>query len=177
MAEAAGAALPSDLAAWWQRRHGLRRPPSSGSLFPDRYHPLPLEDALQHRALFLDTARRTCPPQLQPQFDAFQERCSCQPAGTLYPSEALLLWLPAWIPIAHDAAGGGLFADLRAGRHRGCLVRYTDHGHAPEAAWPDLATLLTHVADSLEALDDAHRATGGTVTIGRWTVPGSEPLE
>ncbi|KAA0940395.1 SMI1/KNR4 family protein [Streptomyces apricus] len=175
VAEATGAAPPTDLAAWWKRRHGLRRSPSPGSLFPDRCDPLPLEDALRHRALFLDTARRTCPPELRPQLAAFQERCARQPAGTLHPDEALPLWLPAWIPVAHDAAGSGLFADLRAGPRRGCLVRYTNHGQAPEAAWPDLTTLLTYVADTLESLDDSDRETGGTMTIGRWTVPGPEP--
>ncbi|MEV5428171.1 SMI1/KNR4 family protein [Streptomyces sp. NPDC052701] len=172
VAETAGATLPADLVTWWSRSHGLRRPPSTGALFPDRYNPLPLEDALRHRAVLLDTPRRVCPPELLEELQAYLDRCSREPAGTLYPRSTPAPWLPAWIPIAHDAGGGGLFADLRAGTRQGCVIRYTRHGHAPEPDWPSLAALLTHVADGLETISEEDAGSGAGMVLGRWTPPG-----
>ncbi|MQY10568.1 hypothetical protein SRB5_06790 [Streptomyces sp. RB5] len=159
-----GTDLPPDLAAWWRRRHGLRQPSGPGALFPDSCHPLPLDDALRHQAVFLETPRRICPDTLLDDLEAFLERCAHDPAGTTYPHEATAVWLPAWIPVAHDTGGAGLFADLRPGPRRGCLIRYSRDGHAAEPAWPSLAALLTHVADHLEA--------GVRTPLGHWTVPG-----
>jgi cell wall assembly regulator SMI1 len=172
VARIAGTDPPADLAAWWNRSHGLSAPTAGGSLFPDRYHPLPLDDSLGHRARLLDTMRRTCPDGMAEQLDAFLDRCAREPAGTLHPHAATLLWLPSWLPVAHDAGGGGLFADLRPGPARGCLVRYTRHGQATAPDWPGLAVLLTHVADSLEEAAEESGAEAAGATLGRWTLPG-----
>jgi len=169
----AGTELPEDIAAWWRRSHGLHRPtPSGGNLFPDRYDPVPLDDALEQQAELLEMVLRTAPAGLQDQLEAYLVRCAGDPAGILYPHDAAPAWLPAWIPVAQDTSGGGLFADLRSGPRQGCLVRYTRHGHAAEPDWPDLTSLLTHVADGLDSVGEDDFAGGAPVTIGRWTVPG-----
>jgi cell wall assembly regulator SMI1 len=170
VARTSGTELPADLTAWWRRAHGLVRSPATGSLFPDRYHPLPLDDSLEHRANLLDAVRQTCPPELTEQLGVFLDRCALDPAGTLYPHAATLVWLPAWLPVAHDAGGGGLFADLRPGAGNGCLIRYTRHGPAIGPDWPGLAQLLTHVADALETAAAEDPAPAGTA-LGRWTLP------
>ncbi|MGK5632608.1 SMI1/KNR4 family protein [Streptomyces sp. URMC 123] len=169
-----GATLPGDLVTWWRRANGVSPEPPSGArhpghLLPERYDPYPVAKALDLAALYRRVARETAPSPMADQLDAFLARCGGEPAGTLYPHEAAAVWLPQWLPIAGDAGGGGLFIDLRPGPLHGCVVRHTRTGHADSPAWPSVTSLLTYVADALEAAPSP--APGAGLRIGGWALP------
>lgn len=119
--------------------------------------------------MHLRVSREIVPPDLVERWQTWQERCRRDPAAALYPGEASVLWIPEWLPIAGDGAGGGLFVDLRSGPHRGCVVRFNDTGHEATPEWTDSEAMLTHVANALESLP---MDTGGATVIGAWRVPG-----
>jgi cell wall assembly regulator SMI1 len=171
-----GVGIPPDLAAWWCHADGVDRqkatsPRHLGDLIPDLYTPLSVAEALDYRNMKMRVGRRVCPPEMLNEFDAWTARWNQDPAGTLYPYEASLVWPPAWLPIASDYGGGGLFADLRTGPLHGCLVRYHRAGHYGAPTWPSITALWAHVAKELETVTRADFQAKAWVTIGRWWIP------
>ncbi|MCT9007333.1 SMI1/KNR4 family protein [Streptomyces rhizosphaerihabitans] len=152
-----GRPLPDGLAAWWRAADGVSPArPTLGEtpfrLFPYGCDPYPVEDALRRRKEYLCSMRDTVPPPLADALEVWLARCGQDRAGTYYPHDVTPLWLPQWLPVGGDAMGGGLFVDLRAGDQYGCVVRHGTTSHGPEPSWPNIETLLAHVADTLEEL-------------------------
>jgi cell wall assembly regulator SMI1 len=167
-----GVVLPSDLTEWWRCADGFQRTPPTtrplGHLLPDQCDPYSVAEAIERRSMHLRVGRETLPAHLVDQWEAWQNRCRQDPAGNLYPNEASALWLPEWLPIAGDGAGGGLFVDLRPGPEHGCVVQFQETGHAAAPTWPDTATMLVQVADALESLAMDWSA---EIVFGSWHVP------
>jgi cell wall assembly regulator SMI1 len=128
-------------------------------------------EADERRAIHLKVAQDTVPPPLAAQWEQLMRGCRGDPAGTLYPAEAGLRWLPEWLPVAGDGGGGGLFVDLRTGPRHGCVVAYTRTGQGPAPVWPGVREMLTDVADRFQSLDLASYDDGEQVVVGRWTLP------
>jgi cell wall assembly regulator SMI1 len=176
---ALGVALPPDLAAWWRRADGVdyrqvNAPRHLGHLIPDHCNPLSVAEALERRDMLRKVARRVCPPEWLSELAAWTARCDQDPAGTFYPHDASSVWPAAWLPIAADGGGGGLYADLRTGPLRGCLVRYARDGRYSAATWPSMAALWAHVAEALDTVTEEDLRTETDVTIGRsWRIPQS----
>jgi cell wall assembly regulator SMI1 len=171
-----GVSIPPDLAAWWRRADGVDHNPAPsprhlGSLIPNRYNPLSMAEALERRNMHMRVARQCCPPELLNEFEAWTARCSQDPAGTLYPYDASSAWPLAWLPIASDYGGGGLFVDLRTGPLHGCLVPYDRVEHDGYPAWPSIAALWAHVAEALETVTEEDLQAEPEVTIGPWQIP------
>ncbi|MET9902417.1 SMI1/KNR4 family protein [Streptomyces sp. NPDC006446] len=152
-----GRPLSEGLAAWWRAADGVSPTrPTVGEtpfrLFPYGCDPYPVAEALTRRKQYLRALRDTVPPPLADALEGWLARCGQDRAGTYYPQDATPLWLPQWLPVAGDGLGGGLFVDLRAGDQYGCVVRHGTMSHGPKPSWPDMETLLAHVADTLEEL-------------------------
>ncbi|WP_433320361.1 SMI1/KNR4 family protein [Micromonospora chersina] len=143
--EAVGQPLPLDLRAWWLYGDGAHCGPyvgDSGWLIPPGFVPYSIAEALKSRRLWMDVAREIGPPE---QLEAFVGSENSRPAGTVCHS-----WLPAWIPVATNHAGGNLFVDLRGGPKYGCVMKfYRDAGALAEPAWADVAAMLYDIADRL----------------------------
>ncbi|WP_018348196.1 SMI1/KNR4 family protein [Longispora albida] len=143
---ALGVPLSPDMTALWRATSGLPAPSSLPTpLIPACYHLLSPQEALASwqlgNQLVRSGASRT-PRELE---TAIASQCRL-PAGS--PGST---WLPAWLPIAEDRSGNGLFLDLRPGPARGCVRRYSV-GYWPESsapAWPGVAVMLTAIAGSL----------------------------
>ncbi|GAB3442422.1 SMI1/KNR4 family protein [Actinophytocola sediminis] len=127
--------LPDELVAWWRRSCGTTNFIAGRLLLG--HAPYSIAEAVECRAMMLDIGGLD---------DADLSELSAEPAGT--PSWN---WLPMWVPIAHDSGGDCLFVDLRPGAERGCVMDWIEtEGASLEPKWPDVATMLTEIADALE---------------------------
>jgi cell wall assembly regulator SMI1 len=142
-----GIELPGDLRAWWQIFGGFsdRSTRLAGSLLPTAYNPCSPQDALVRRQTGIQ-ARVQLVSSFPEGFDrdfAEQER---KPAGSPYQ-----VWLDNWLPIATSTSGDALFADLRPGPLRGCIMDFRpDFGSSRHPIWSSIAEMLHQVAEALQ---------------------------
>lgn len=139
VAQAIGGELPPDLAAWWRRADGMRSRVDSGRLLPPSYLPYTIEELLASRRVWLEIAAETGDPR-------YTEEDLRRPAGSV-----TLQFSSAFLPIARNGSGDDLFVDLRSGPRRGCVTEYNhEQGALSGPCWPNTATMLADVANSLE---------------------------
>ncbi|MCO6010705.1 SMI1/KNR4 family protein [Actinoallomurus purpureus] len=140
---AVGVPLPADLRALYRAADGMRSHPRHvGDLLPPFYQLLPLEEALRfHRSRVEGFADRE-----DSEWWGTEEEADTAPAGTQG-----FRWSRHWLPIATNHCGDVLFADLRYGRFRGCVMKYDKYeGADRRPMWPSVSAMLAEVADALE---------------------------
>jgi hypothetical protein len=60
-------------------------------------------------------------------------------------------WSRHWLPLATSGLGVVLFADLRYGRLRGCVMKYDRiEGADSPPVWPTISAMLSDIADALD---------------------------
>jgi prepilin-type processing-associated H-X9-DG protein len=126
-----GTRLPADLSAWWHQSCGVTGF-VEGRLIPPSYAPYTVDEAVDCREVMLEIASA--------------EDVLAEPAGS--PNT---VWLPEWLPIAHDGGGNYLFADLRPGPLTGCVMEWDEYEAVTMAPrWPNTSTMLAEIAEVLE---------------------------
>jgi cell wall assembly regulator SMI1 len=145
-----GVPLPADVRALYRAADGMRDGPDAGCLIPPVYGLCPLEEALCFQ---------------RARVDAFAERHSSDehwgtaeevdsaPAGTLG-----VRWSQHWLPLATSGLGIVLFADLRYGRLRGCVMKYDKiEGADTPPIWPTVSAMLADIAHAHDGTAAGHR--------------------
>ena len=144
--EVLGLPLPADLVAWWRQFGGIGDRYRHWALIPPHWQPHGLSRALHYRTLMIDAIRGIAFSSPEEE-RAFEATALQEPAGTPCPD----LWLPAWLPVAADGCGYELFADLREGPQRGCVMEWGKYdGAATEPLWPNVDAMFD---DTLRALE------------------------
>ena len=133
--QATGRPLPGDQQAWWRLTDGtdgLLAP----RLIPVVWIPLSTQAALREYRLMCKIGSR----------ESELAQHMSEPAGT--PCSGV--WLPHWLPIAHDLGGDFLFLDLRPGPRCGCVGQHLkDEWRYDGPVWPSVTAMLSVVADAL----------------------------
>ncbi|MEV6637822.1 SMI1/KNR4 family protein [Actinoplanes sp. NPDC051470] len=128
--------LPADQQAWWRLADGTDEYGPAVWLIPAGWTPLSTRDALIRYNVMQNFIADE--PELS--------RLSAEPAGS--PSSGV--WLPEWLPIAHNLGGDYLFLDLRSGPRNGCVGRHRkDEWNYDRPIWPSVTAMLSDVADAL----------------------------
>lgn len=144
--EAIGAPLPAGLAAWWAECGGLANADYT-PLIPEFYSPLGVGQALVVREMMMEIRRDVAVSPEIVDVDGHEARKLAEPAG----SPVGDLWLPLFVPVAVDASGTYLFADLREGPLRGCVTQFDEvEGADEEPRWEDIAAMLRAVVEWLQ---------------------------
>ncbi|MFD4644508.1 SMI1/KNR4 family protein [Lentzea sp. NPDC058436] len=144
--EVVGAPLPAGLAAWWKECGGLK----SGDytpLVPEFYSPLGVAQALEVREMMMEIRRDVAVAPEIVDVDAHEARKLAESAGSPIGD----LWLPLFVPVAVDASGTYLFADLREGPLHGCVMQFDEvEGADEEPLWANVDAMLDAVVEWLE---------------------------
>ncbi|GIM96237.1 SMI1/KNR4 family protein [Paractinoplanes toevensis] len=135
--ETLGRPLPADLVRWWQLADGMTK---HTSLIPQSYTPYSVREALSDRRTWLEVSAHA--DRYEP--DDYDE-CLAAPAGT-----GCSGWfLPQWLPVAGDDAGGTLFVDLRFGHANGCVSKMHTGWSSGPAVWTGVGAMLEEVAEAV----------------------------
>ncbi|USX49820.1 SMI1/KNR4 family protein [Lentzea sp. HUAS12] len=144
--EKIGAPLPADLAAWWTECGGLASVDYT-PLIPEFYSPLGVAQALEVREMMMEIRRDFAVAPEIVDVDAHEARKLAEPAASPIGD----LWLPLFVPVAVDASGTYLFADLRQGLLRGCVMQFDEvEGADEEPRWESVDAMLHVVVEWLE---------------------------
>jgi len=162
-----GISLPPEVDTWWRWADGATgRPYEPGPLLiPPGFVPYRIVDALQRRTDWMAVARNIA-PDLDDLADLIRSS-GHQPAGT-----SCYTWLPSWLPIATDRAGGDLFIDLRDGSDHGCVMRFYEEDGLALTLWPNLTGMASAIAGGLDGhthVSNSHHSFNPHVENGRLT--------
>ncbi|MFJ5228808.1 SMI1/KNR4 family protein [Kitasatospora sp. NPDC088391] len=148
-----GLPLPADLRAWWLLP-GVTR----GDWIPQAFAPVPLEESLDTRGVWLLVAEQ------EQEWREQQEREGDGSGGAGRVEDR---FLPEFLPIASDPGGDGLFVDLRPGGTHGAVFRWDHESWVLDVPqWGSVAAMLRDVAHALEA--------GAPVLLGHAALGGAE---
>lgn len=138
-----GRPFPADLVRWWQRVDGARVLIGRANLFPPFYLPCGpaymLGEWRTWQDVYLDPALGG--PNAAGALEALAET----PAGS-----PVMVFVPAFVPIAIDGAGGNLVVDLRPGPRYGCVLGFSADSGSSGPHWDSVAAMLDDVATALE---------------------------
>ncbi|MGW6448949.1 SMI1/KNR4 family protein [Lentzea sp. NPDC055074] len=141
-----GAPLPPDLAEWWTACGGLELA-DYAPVVPEYYSPCGLGAALEVREMMMQIRREVAVDLRIEDVNGHEARKLAEPAGSLIGD----LWLPLFVPVAVSADGSYLFADLREGPLRGCVMLFDKVEGADEGPyWESVTAMLDATAEWLE---------------------------
>ncbi|GHH49624.1 SMI1/KNR4 family protein [Lentzea cavernae] len=144
--EVVGAPLPAGLTAWWAECGGLANV-NYTPIIPEFYSPLGVGQALEVRKMMMEIRRDVAVAPEIADVDAHEASKLAEPAGSPIGD----LWLPLFVPVAVDASGTYLFADLREGPLRGCVTQFDEvEGADEEPLWESVDAMLQAVVEWLE---------------------------
>lgn len=144
--KAIGAPLPADLAAWWRECGGLELA-DYAPLIPEFHSPISPDHALEVREFMMPIRRDVAADVGIEDVEAHEAAELAKPAGSRIGD----LWLPLFVPIAVEASGSYLFADLREGPRRGCVMLFDKvEGADEEPYWGSVTEMLDAVVEWLE---------------------------
>jgi cell wall assembly regulator SMI1 len=135
-----GRSLPADLVRWWHRGNGAQVLIGRASLLPPFYLPCSVDHMLSQRRMWQEVYRH-----LNIDEAIAYDAALSAPAGSM-----ALQFLPAFVPIAIDGAGGNLVVDLRSGPLYGCVLGFDAESGSDGPWWANVAAMLDDVADALE---------------------------